>query len=180
VIYLISQEEAEKTDNARSQVEMAESANLKYGLGSWITQEGLLQVRKLNPALKTLAEVEDLPVFYGPLETPYRTQYASALTALCLARPDGHTIRGISYLTPYDEYWFSRDLGRCFLYGYRGDTQRFWRVIGHSGDMEWIRGYWGGEYGFAEWLVRWIPNLGTGDLWIKPPVLTRCLSCEKG
>jgi hypothetical protein len=162
MIYLISHEEIEQLDGDGAQIELTESANLSFAPGSWITQEALLQLRQAHRAPKALVEVSELPVFYGPLETPYRDQYASALTALCLARPDGQTIRGISYLPRYDEYWFSRDLGRCFRYGCRGEPQHFWRILGHAGDVDWLRGYWGEAYGFAEWLARWIPDVGTG------------------
>ncbi len=157
MVYLISWGDVEKIRKTmESHLEMWDNSNFDYDLGSWITQSTLLQIGKAEIKPRILAKAENLPVFFGPLETPYKEHYTSALTAICLAKPDGSTIRGISYLTPYDDYWFCRDLGRCFRYGYRDDPQHYWRIIGHFGDVEWLLGYWGDEYGFPEWL----DNLG--------------------
>ena len=160
MVYLISEEQADRIAAAGIPVELTDSANPAYAPGSWVTQEALQLACSLIPDLKTLAEVDDLPVFNGPLETPGRTHYASGLTALCLARRDGQSIRGLSYLPPYDEYWFSRDLGRCFCYGRPGDAPHFWRVIGHAGDLDWLRSYWGDAYGFEAWLTLLAPGNG--------------------
>ncbi len=157
MVYLISWDDVEKIlEMGESRLEMWENSNLDYDLGGWITHNTLLQIRKTGLKPRILAKAENLPVFFGPLETPYKEYYCCALTAICLSRPDGSTIRGISYLTPYDDYWFCRELGRCFRYGYHDDPQHYWRVIGHFGDVDWLLGYWGEEYGFSEWLA----NLG--------------------
>lgn len=154
MIYLISWDDVEKIrQEVKAQLEMWDNSNLDYDSGSWIAHDTLLQIREMGFELRTLAKVENLPVFFGPLETPYKQYYNSALTAICLSKHDGSTIRGISYLTPYDDYWFCRDLGRCFRYGYRDDPQHYWRMIGHFGDVDWLAGYWGDEYGFTEWLA---------------------------
>ncbi len=154
MIYLISWDDVEQIrKSTKYSLEIWDNFNLDYSMGGWIAHDTLSRIREIGFDPPILAEVDDLPVFFGPLETPYEEHYKSALTAICLSRPDGSTIRGVSYLLPYDDYWLCQDLGRCFRYGYRDEPQHYWRMISHFGDAEWLIGYWGNEHGFLEWLA---------------------------
>lgn len=152
-VYLISYGDTRYIeDSSELQLESFENNNPDFEDGVWITGEMLAQIRQTGFEPSILARMQTIPVFYGPLQTVHRKHYDSALTAISLSRRDGSTVRGVSYLLPYDDYYFCRDLGRCFRYGYGEDPEHNWRVVGHFGDADWLEGYWGEEHNFPEWL----------------------------
>lgn len=139
-----------------SETRLFQNNNLQFPDGYWVSH---LLVDDLGLELQPLATYDCLPVFFGSLDSQHQDDYKLDLTALCIARSDGSSIKGVSYLEPYDDYFFCRDLGRCFRYGLDSEYSHYWRVIGHSGDVKWLSGYWGEVESFDVWLA----NIGVTD-----------------
>ena len=128
-----------------------ENANLDFAPGYWITDQGLRALRRMLPRVDILARGPAIPVFWGNLAHP-QPAWADALSAICIARRDGTSIKGVSALNPFDDYRFARDLGRCIAYGPPPGGSRWWRVVGHFGDVQWLKGYWFGDETFLPWV----------------------------
>lgn len=139
------------TDHNRkiSEARFFQNNNPQFPDGYWVSS---LSLDGLGREVLPLASYDCLPVFWGSFDGQRQEEYKLDLTALCIARSDGSSIRGVSYLEPYDDYFFCRDLGRCFRYGLDFEYSHYWRVIGHTGDIKWLVGYWGEEEPFGVWL----------------------------
>jgi hypothetical protein len=132
-------------------LEKWENANPDFAPGYWITDPGLRALRRVLPRVDILALRPAIPVFWSELDPP-QPAWADALSAICIARYDGTSIKGISALNSFDDYRFARDLGRCFGYGPPSSGRRWWRVVGHFGDVQWLKGYWAGDETFLRWV----------------------------
>jgi hypothetical protein len=160
IVWLISEYDYQAIlgDQNCSSIEtrLFQNNNLQFPNGYWVSR---LLVDELGLRLQPLATYDCLPVFFGSLDSQQQDDYKLDLTALCISRSDGSSIKGVSYLEPYDDYFFCRDLGRCFRYGLDSDYSHYWRVIGHSGDIKWLSGYWGEVEPFGVWLA----TIGAND-----------------
>jgi hypothetical protein len=132
-------------------LEKWENANPDFAPGYWVTDEGLHILRQMLPRVDILAHRPAIPVFWGNIAPP-QPAWVDALSAICIARYDGTLIQGVSALNPFDDYRFARDLGRCFAYGLPSGGRHWWRVVGHFGDVQWLKGYWFEDEAFLGWV----------------------------